>query len=514
MKYIVSVTFVLLVLFNNCFPQSGWFNQYSNTTNHLRDVHFVNSRLGWAVGWYNTICKTTNGGLSWFPQYSPSVQNSFQSCYFVNELTGWICGGSTISNTSYIYKTTNGGNNWFIQYSSSSGVLTGVYFSGISNGGAVGYGGKILVTSDGGDNWIAKSSGTSVNLTNIFFKDSINGWVVGDSGIIIKTTNGGAVWSPYYSGTNQNLEGLYFLSSQTVFISGYNGVVLKTIDNGINWITKYSGSSNWLNSVCFLNDNTGWIAGGNYPNLGVILKTTNGGENWIGQTIPYVPWIANIYFKSSDTGWAVGNDGTVISTVTGGLPIPLAPTLIFPSNNLINVPINTTFRWSNVAGAEQYSIHISTVPHFAVIVDTATVDTNFYNIPEGKLVNNLTYFWHVKASNHLGTSLWSATFMFSSFTTGIYTISTSIPKDFKLYDAYPNPFNPFTKIKFDLPINSSVQLRIYDLSGKLIETLYDGNIISGSHEYNWNADKFNSGVYIFQLISKEYNSSKKLVLIK
>lgn len=514
MKRITSICLILFAITNFCFSQSGWFNQYSNTTNNLRDVQFLNQKTGWAVGWNNTICKTTNAGLSWFSQYTPSPQNSFLSCYFLNEQTGWIAGGSKSSSTSYIYKTTNGGENWVVQYNSNSEMIMRIYFSGVSNGTAVGLGGKLLSTSDGGANWIVRLSGVTRNLTNVCFVDSTSGWVIGDSGVVLKTTNGGTIWSPYFSGTNQNLEGLYFLSSQTGFIVGYNGVILKTTDSGINWIPKYSGSVNWLNSICFVNDNTGWISGGSYYSYGEILKTTSGGESWTGQTIPYVPWLADIYFHNSDTGWVVGTNGTILSTVNGGMPVPSAPNLIFPLNNSINVPLNTTFRWSSVASAEQYSIHISTVPHFAVIVDTATVDTNYYAIPEGKLLNNLTYFWHVRASNSIGVSLWSSSFMFSSLVTGINTISSTVPKDFKLYDAYPNPFNPVTKLKFDIPKNSTVQLRIFDLSGKLIETLFEGNIIPGTHEYSWNADKYNSGVYIFQVISKEYKSSKKLVLIK
>ncbi len=511
MKNLIFSFLLAAVLINICSAQTGWYNQYSNTSNELRDVYFVNQNTGWVVGWNSTILKTTNSGLYWSVQNPVQYGISFQSCFFINENTGWICGSSGYSN---ILKTTNGGITWFLQLHSSNGILTGTYFTSSQNGCVVGYGGTILTTSNGGSNWIQRYSGVSVNLTNVFFVDENTGWVTGDNGIILKTSTAGAVWSPYLSGVSQNLEGIYFLSPGTGIICGNNGTILKTTDSGINWIPKFSGSSNWLNSISFVNENTGWIAGGNYDFYGQVLKTTNAGESWISQTIPLTGWLANIYFTGYNFGWAAGNSGKIISTISGGMPPPPVPLLVYPSQNAINIPLNATFRWNTSTGATHYSIHISPVPQFAVITDTAFVDTNFYNIPEGKLNNNLTYFWHVKAYNQAGSSQWSSTFMFSTLTTGINTIPAEIPKLFKLYDPYPNPFNPSTKIRIDIPMNSETSIRIFDISGRLVETIYNGLVTAGSHEVSWGAEKFNSGVYILQIVSKDFVSAKKLILLK
>ncbi|MCU0371684.1 MAG: YCF48-related protein [Ignavibacteria bacterium] len=516
MKRVVSITLVLFAFVGFCYPQSGWFMQYSNTTNHLRDVQFINQQTGWAVGWSNTIRKTTNGGVSWISQSSPGTQNSYQCCYFINDLTGWIGGGSQTQSTSYIFKTTNGGLNWVNQYNSNTGIIFKLSFSGSLNGWASGDYGKILSTTDGGMTWNNQISGVSTPLTSIFFINANTGWTVGDLGVILKTTTGGIVWSPYYSGTTQNLEGLYFMSSMvpvTGYAVGFNGVILKTTDGGLNWVQKPSGSTNWLNSVYFVNGSTGWVSGGNYSGSGEILKTTNGGENWIIQTIPPVSWLADIHFYSGMYGWAVGSNGTIISTVSGGLPVPGAPNLIFPSNNAINLPVNTTFRWSNVTGASNYTFQISTLSSFAVITDSVTVDTNFYNIPVGKLTFALTYFWRVKASNNVGSGPWSSVYMFSTLT-GIKPVSNVVPSEFRVYDAYPNPFNPVTKVKFDVPKSSSVRIMIFDITGRQIDNIYNGNLSAGTFEYTWDANKFNSGVYIFRVISNDFTASKKLVLLK
>jgi photosystem II stability/assembly factor-like uncharacterized protein len=496
--------------------QTGWFTQYSNTTEHLRDVQFINQNTGWAVGWYNIIRKTTNGGLTWFSQFSSAVSGSYYSCYFTNDQTGWAAGGGQPQNTSYIYKTSDGGNNWTSKYYSNSGMIMKIWFSDSLKGIAAGLGGKILSTTDGGQTWLQVNSGVNTNLTGAFLLNSNSGWIVGDAGVILRTTTGGAVWSPYYSGTIQNLEGVYFLSQSTGFAVGNGGVILKTTNGGESWISKPSGTTNWLNSVSFVGNNTGWASGGNYytSGTGQILKTTDGGENWSAQTIPSVPWLADVYFINSETGWAVGLNGTIISTVNGGLPLPSAPVLVFPLNNAINVPVNTTFRWNQVTNARHYTIQISTVPNFAVITDSVTVDTNLYNVPYGKLLNAITYFWRVNGSNAIGTGAWSAVWTFSTLPTGLIQISTSVPKEYKVFDAYPNPFNPSTKISFQLPVVSSSSLKIFDITGKEVATLLNEKLNAGTYTVDWNASEFPSGVYFYRLTAEGYGETKRMTLIK
>lgn len=517
MKIIISAILLVFTLLNVCYSQTGWVAQNGNTNNELRDVQFVNAQTGWAVGFFGTIRKTTNGGLNWITQNTPATQEGFVSCYFANDQTGWIGGGNQTLNYSYIYKTTNGGANWTNQYnSSSSGLIMKMWFSGALNGWAAGAGGKILATTDGGQTWLQQNTGITTDLTTIFFVNATSGWAAGGAGVMLRTTNGGAVWSPFYSGTTQDLEGMHFISSLTGWAVGYNGVILKTTDGGMNWNTKPSGTTKWLNSVCFVNYNTGWVSGGEYytANSGQILRTTNGGDNWTTQSVPSISWLADVHMINSDIGWAVGRNGSVLKTLNGGLAAPSAPYLVFPSNNAINVPVNTTFRWTQVDNAQRYTIQISTLPNFAVITDSITVDTNFYNIPNGKLNNSLTYFWRVNAENLYGDGPWSTVWLFSTTTVGINPISGNVPSAFKVYDAYPNPFNPSTRIKFDIPKSASVRILIYDMTGRQVDNLYEGYVSAGTFETVWKADKFNSGIYLIKFVANEFSMAKKLMLVK
>ncbi len=94
-------------------------------------------------------------------------------------------------------------------------------------------------------------------------------------------------------------------------------------------------------------------------------------------------------------------------------------------------------------------------------------------------------------------------------------IQDVIPEKWKLSNAYPNPFNPETTIKFGIPETlHAMSLQIFDLNGRLIETLIDGHIESGYHTIKWNAVNHPSGVYIVNFKSDLFQSSQKIVLMK
>lgn len=90
----------------------------------------------------------------------------------------------------------------------------------------------------------------------------------------------------------------------------------------------------------------------------------------------------------------------------------------------------------------------------------------------------------------------------------------SISYEFQLEQNFPNPFNPVTKIKYNLLKQNHVQLKIFDMLGKELETLVDENKKEGNYEVDWNAVSYPSGVYIYRLIAGDNTIEKKMVLIK
>lgn len=93
-------------------------------------------------------------------------------------------------------------------------------------------------------------------------------------------------------------------------------------------------------------------------------------------------------------------------------------------------------------------------------------------------------------------------------------INTEIPETFSLGQNYPNPFNPSTKVKFDLQRSSGIKLSVYDVNGKFLKTLVNGDLPAGSYVTEWNASDFPSGIYFYRLEAEGNVFSKRMMLVK
>ena len=87
-------------------------------------------------------------------------------------------------------------------------------------------------------------------------------------------------------------------------------------------------------------------------------------------------------------------------------------------------------------------------------------------------------------------------------------------KGFALEQNYPNPFNPSTTISYQLPVRSHVNLKIYDLLGREVAEVFDGEQTSGRKSITWDAAAFSSGIYFYRLTIGGFSDVKKLVLVK
>ena len=92
----------------------------------------------------------------------------------------------------------------------------------------------------------------------------------------------------------------------------------------------------------------------------------------------------------------------------------------------------------------------------------------------------------------------------------------NLPTHYALRNPFPNPFNPITKIQFDLPEKGYIRLNIFDINGKLIKTLTNQEYKQGRFKISWNAKNDNgqdvsSGMYFIRLVSENYSSTKKIL---
>jgi hypothetical protein len=98
--------------------------------------------------------------------------------------------------------------------------------------------------------------------------------------------------------------------------------------------------------------------------------------------------------------------------------------------------------------------------------------------------------------------------------TGIKSEGLSNNLSFKLYQNYPNPFNPVTTIRFEVPHSQYIELKIFDILGREVKTLFKGTAHAGIMAVDFNADGFSSGIYIYRIKGDGFTASKKLMLLK
>ena len=92
--------------------------------------------------------------------------------------------------------------------------------------------------------------------------------------------------------------------------------------------------------------------------------------------------------------------------------------------------------------------------------------------------------------------------------------NTPEPQSFYLIKAYPNPFNPIVNLEFMVELGSPISLKIFDLKGRLVSSVFEGKLNPGLQKLQWDAAKFSSGIYFLVLKNGSHTLTKKIILNK
>jgi len=103
---------------------------------------------------------------------------------------------------------------------------------------------------------------------------------------------------------------------------------------------------------------------------------------------------------------------------------------------------------------------------------------------------------------------------FGTTTVSAEVIVGGTPTDYSLGQNYPNPFSATTTIKFYLPKDDNVTLRVFDINGREIATLAEGFQTKGSHVIQWTPRRVASGVYRYRLTAGSYSKTRRLVIVR
>ena len=125
------------------------------------------------------------------------------------------------------------------------------------------------------------------------------------------------------------------------------------------------------------------------------------------------------------------------------------------------------------------------------------------------------HFWSASERGRAGS--WGTGigyFAFFNVTTNITGNNGNLPDKYSLSQNYPNPFNPATRIMFSIPEAAYVKLSVYDMLGREIKTLFNGDMQAGSYETVFSAENLSSGVYFYKLEAGDFVEIKRMMLNK
>lgn len=311
----------LIIHFSLIIANAQWIQQNSGTSANLGSIKFINKYTGWICG-AGVILKTTNAGNNWFSLNLP-VSKTFFEIHPVDSNVVYCVGMFET-----IIKTTNGGTNWLVirDGQPNSNTYYTCYFinqnTGWISGGAEQ---KILKTTNGGLSFDSIVRNTSGFIKDIYFRDSISGLYCDNAGAVRKSTNGGYNWFMINIPVGSYLydfRNFTFVNSQTGWLVTDTRKVLKTTDFGSNWdsISNIPYSVYPIHCIFFSSLFTGWAGG--VEGYSSLYKTTNGGVNWQGEYIPNsLGGTASIFFINDSIGWKDGNAGMIYHTESSGQPI-------------------------------------------------------------------------------------------------------------------------------------------------------------------------------------------------
>ena len=199
------------------------------------------------------------------------------------------------------------------------------------------------------------------------------------------------------------------------------------------------------------------------------------------------------------------------------------PILLLPENAQLINTLTPSLNWNEVPDAQYYYITISHYNGEILKEVTLIAQHQDIQILEGTLEYNTSYFWKVQACNVFGGGPWSEISYFQTLSyvdpnvgadNAVIKNKISSGKQIKFYSNYPNPFNPTTKINYEILTNSFVKITVYNVLGKEVKTLVNSYQNAGMHTIEFNASSFASGIYFCRLESNGIVTIGKMNLIK
>ncbi len=512
---------------------AGW-NLLQTVSGVVKAISFVNPNVGYMAAELGVVYKTTNGGADW----------------------------STVLNLGFPYY-------WYGVHTFSPQKVLIAGFNNTTGDGIMRW------TYDGGISWtddIIVAPAPFNWLEGLGFADSLHGLAVGSilsSGQVFITENGGTDstdWTPVVADPTQG----WFAGNFTMrpdgkyYITGIS--FCSSTDFGLSWDRRTSIDNTFDGGVSFPDDLHGWTGGGSIsPTVaGWVHRTTDGGTTWSGRILSTPYPIRVVYFLDSQLGIAQGGEvnsgvGGIWESTDGGVNWTEAVTtgMEMGSIDWQRVSPDSIDIWSvgyTSSGGFHSGVFKKRIGYGVVPVELTSFNADVQN---GSVLlswqtstetNNKGFEIERKSNTEagkqwtkigfidgFGTSAVDHSYSFAdnNISPGTYSyrlkqidfdgsfsysneigINVNSPSEYKLSQNYPNPFNPTTTIKYTIPRDGFVALKVYNSLGQLAAVPVNEYKAAGTYNLEFNGTKFPSGVYYYRMESGGKLMIRKMVLIK
>lgn len=190
------------------------------------------------------------------------------------------------------------------------------------------------------------------------------------------------------------------------------------------------------------------------------------------------------------------------------------PYLRSPNNMEENVSTNPTiFKWTIDSNAVGYELNIGLDRDFLSTVASIRIEGDttykFYTLEPGK-----RYFWRIRSFNQYYEGIWTSVSQFVTSSLTDIKEESQLQLSTGIFQNYPNPFNPVTRIQFNIKNTSFVELNVYDMLGRKVESLTKKEYDPGTYTVDFNGSNISSGIYFYQLKTSDTIITRKMILIK
>lgn len=559
MKQFYSFLFLILLFTISLKAQDGLL-VWTTTTTSVGPVYAIvidpsNNDIMYTGSSTSGVFKTTDAGATWNPANTGLLNISILSLGISTSNPQVLYAGTNFGANDGVYKSTDGGGNWtrmvtgiqeaqrgiqaIVVDPTNSDVAYIAVFDGVTDS-PVG----LYKTTDGGNNWNPSVNGIGtiknflslaidpVNPNNVYAGTSFSVATSTGPSTIYKTTDAGANW--FESNTGLPTDPTDINPVRTMSISGDDpniliaglfvnsadilGGLYVTTDGGASWTRKWDGAPQDVgtllrSSAIKPGSSLDFFVGldnAAVTNIGV-WGTTDGGNTWAsfnGGTLLNTFQIRALKFKGTIqptlyAGAAVSGAGVYEYTFE---PIPVEFTSFTANVNENSVTLNwTTATETNNSG---FSVERKgnegnwQTMGFISGRGNSTV-TNQYSFTDQNVAYG-KYTYRLKQIDYNG----SATFS-SEVNVDVIPVNT-----FALSQNYPNPFNPSTMIKYSIPSDQFVTLKIFDVLGREVATLVNEAQVRGEYTISFNASRLSSGIYYYSITAGSYRETRKMILTK